>query len=722
METASFRTAPRRLAIPLAALAFTYLFFFEYLRPFSWVHIPYDLEGYHYPLADYAFQALKHGRFPEWDPTIYCGLPFAGNPQAALFYPPMWLAFLADGSRAHLSYTTMEALVIAHVWAAFLLCFGWLRYRRLSAAASALGGGVFAFSGYMLLQLQHLGYIGAYTWIPLGLWGIEEAAQLRRWRPLWKLVAASALALLAGHPPTWVVFAVCMLAYAGCRRQGWRTASAAALALAISWLVAAVQLFPAWEASGMKLREIAYSGGIRTPAFYLSYLVPNYFDFGMNVNLRTHPGMEYLYLGAPFLPGMAALLWRRRWREAGPLLGVGGAALVVVLNPFGIVEWVVLRSPFLSQTVRDWCFLAGITPAAAGLAAIGWDSVLDRRSASPRPWLAWLAIAGLAGWSGRLLWIWFHRRLDFGSGAAALVEPAAMLGLVVFAAMALGRSRGRLHATLIAALLLTVGVDYKVFGTSKRFNAWRGPSVPSVTGDAIREMDDISYALLRVHRENRVALDPTTSPQNLRFNGMRTPQGFDPLLPAQMKRAIERLVLFRSNWMFDIDPGNEEALRLFGIRYVVLSEANPLYKKALDCAHLRLREPATHFYKVFEYTGAVPPDRWESPGADRSADRVWWSPERREYRVRSVSGGWFTSGEQYYPGWTARLDGQPIAIERRAGMLQAVVVPPGEHRLEFRYASSGLRWGALISLLAIGGLVAAWFRDAARNASQGLRP
>src|SRR6202030_1829788 len=79
---------PIRLrAVAALSFIFTYLFFLDYLPPFRRVHIPYDLQGFHYPLADYAFQALRHGRFPEWDPTIYCGLSFVGNVSAALFYP-----------------------------------------------------------------------------------------------------------------------------------------------------------------------------------------------------------------------------------------------------------------------------------------------------------------------------------------------------------------------------------------------------------------------------------------------------------------------------------------------------------------------------------------------------------------------------------------------------------------------------------------------------------
>jgi len=78
----------RLWTVAALSLVFTYLFFLDYLPPFKRVHVPYDLHGFHYPLADYAFQSLRNGQFPEWDPALYCGITFVGNVQAALFYPP----------------------------------------------------------------------------------------------------------------------------------------------------------------------------------------------------------------------------------------------------------------------------------------------------------------------------------------------------------------------------------------------------------------------------------------------------------------------------------------------------------------------------------------------------------------------------------------------------------------------------------------------------------
>src|SRR5712692_6708159 len=132
-------------AIAAVSLVFTYLFFIEYLPPLRRVHIPYDLEGFHYPLMDYAFQSLRHGRVPEWDATIYCGISFVGNIQAGLFYPPNWLLYLANAGRTRLSFMSLQILMIAHVWLGFLLCYLWLRHRRLGQLAAVLGAGGFAY-------------------------------------------------------------------------------------------------------------------------------------------------------------------------------------------------------------------------------------------------------------------------------------------------------------------------------------------------------------------------------------------------------------------------------------------------------------------------------------------------------------------------------------------------------------------------------------------------
>src|SRR3954454_3580165 len=60
-----------RLTAAALSLLFTVAYFIEYLPPAPRVHLWSDIVGYHYPLQAYALRALREGRLPLWDATIY---------------------------------------------------------------------------------------------------------------------------------------------------------------------------------------------------------------------------------------------------------------------------------------------------------------------------------------------------------------------------------------------------------------------------------------------------------------------------------------------------------------------------------------------------------------------------------------------------------------------------------------------------------------------------
>ncbi|MBI1763744.1 MAG: YfhO family protein [Acidobacteria bacterium] len=58
--------------------------------------------------------------------------------------------------------------------------------------------------------------------------------------------------------------------------------------------------------------------------------------------------------------------------------------------------------------------------------------------------------------------------------------------------------------------------------------------------------------------------------------------------------------------------------------------------------------------------------------------------------------------EAHYPGWTARLDGQPTAIYATDYLLRGIVLPAGQHRVEMRYTAPAALSGLGISVLTLG--------------------
>jgi hypothetical protein len=180
--------------------------------------------------------------------------------------------------------------------------------------------------------------------MPLAWLGIDQASHtsafpVSRWRPMWKVVVASALCFLAGYPASFGAFVIATLVYAAAR--SWRHALATIAAIAASLAIAAVQLLPAAEASTLKTFDPKYGPGIKDPVFYLHFAVPDWVGmrFG-DPNLHL-----YLYFGVPALFGVAWLL-KRPDRSA---LAVLGACALFMTNPFDVISGVVSRSTLLVQ-------------------------------------------------------------------------------------------------------------------------------------------------------------------------------------------------------------------------------------------------------------------------------------------------------------------------------------------------------------------------------------
>jgi hypothetical protein len=259
---------------------------------------------------------------------------------------------------------------------------------------------------------------------------------------------------------------------------------------------------------------------------------------------------------------------------------------------------------------------------------------------------------------------------------------------------------------MAVALILFVGADYKAFGTSKRFDAesgdaqrWSFTSFQGMTPDVYQQLRND----LGIHRIV-VDFDTGPLPDDFRHIGLITPQGFDPLLTTPFRKMVQAYGRFRTDRMFEVDADNYDAMRLFGVKYVISSEYSPAFPKLKDNPHYRLMGSTPTFYRVYEYLDAQPPYSWEG-GAVTEVEHLRWDPENRTFRVRNPAGGKLALHEQFFPGWTARIDGKPAVVESWAGAFQAVAVPAGEHTVEFRYRSRLLGVGAGISLVALIGLV-----------------
>jgi uncharacterized membrane protein YfhO len=85
-------------------------------------------------------------------------------------------------------------------------------------------------------------------------------------------------------------------------------------------------------------------------------------------------------------------------------------------------------------------------------------------------------------------------------------------------------------------------------------------------------------------------------------------------------------------------------------------------------------------------------------------------PDRVVVQVESDGPAWLVVSDTWYPGWEARLDGDPVSIWRGDYLFRAVPVPAGTHIVEFVYRPVSFLTGVLLAGAAIVLLVwAIWF-------------
>ncbi|MBI4902404.1 MAG: YfhO family protein [Acidobacteria bacterium] len=685
-----------RVLVPLASFLATWVFFYEYLPPLKRMHFFADIEGYHYPLLNYAHRALRTGDLPQWDSSIYSGYTFIGNTQVGLFYPPNWLLFYLNRHRDGMKYFTLEALLVLHVWIGFVCCWLWLRKRARGELPAILGAGVYAFSGFALGEAQHYGANCGYAWFPLALIGLDEFASSGEWRKLWKVTATSALTFLAGYTSAWVAFCIFTAVYAAAQVP-WRRLPAVAAAFLCSIPLFAVQLVPAMEAASLKLHEPVYGNGIGGGImFYLEYFLPNYYDQSHRSGQLGLVHEQYMYLGAIAIVAMAALAYRGKWNEWRLVTVMGICGILCTVNPGRIVEAVIGRTPFIWEVVREWSFLPAICLAAA-LATAHGAGVLRGIQPLQNVWMARAAAIAALGWCGRQLWLWKHDGVGFATGWWTLAET----GVTAVLLFALLRAAPRWWVT--AALLITVFVEYKVYGTSRRFNALPGDADRFWANDRRLGGKEFRGVLPRVYEEMRnnpdcrVALLAGQHSTDMRHYQLNTPQGFDPFLPDRYRQYVERFTPFETNRTFQVDWKQSAMLDALAVRYLLVPAKDPLVRELEADPRLRLmaRDPA--FFLVFEYLSAKPSVRFDAG----TLQRVSWTPDRRVVRVESEHGGEMQFIEQAYPGWRALVDGEPVPIELYQGVFQSIRVPPGKHSVEFRFSSPGLRWASYVTILSL---------------------
>lgn len=89
-----------------------------------------------------------------------------------------------------------------------------------------------------------------------------------------------------------------------------------------------------------------------------------------------------------------------------------------------------------------------------------------------------------------------------------------------------------------------------------------------------------------------------------------------------------------------------------------------------------------------------------APTAGGSVRVLAYEPERVELAVDMDAPGALVLADTWYPGWQATVDGEPAPVLRANYLFRALLLPAGQHRVQFEYRPATLARGAAIGLAA----------------------
>jgi len=710
---------------------------------------------------------LLGGHFPLWNPYFLGGQPFFADPNVMMAYPMNYLTLffpLTFGFGIFFALHLFLAACGTHLW---------LKSLRLSPTACRVGALTFALSGFFWWEVIHPPILAAYAWFPWVLACLERF--LTSWRPSWAFAAGGAFGMVftAGNFQSTTCVLYTALGYTlfrlGIRPSDggtngplpWKKVALGLLFALWGGAFLSAHLFPADEFSKLTNRrdpEQTYDNFQGTfsmrPSSTYEFLLPG-MGVGKNTTLEDAiqmvtdmKAMDNAFLGAfgyvgVWAPFLAFFAFARKDRNLQWFLLAGALAAVLIAwgRYFPLHRLLCLtlpgvdlsRAPF--RTLQTYCLFL------TALSAFGYQT-LERRFQEGTGTLNLLLGAGVFAFL--LLMGCVFNLVQCWPEALGLLVGVAGLALQAMTHQWRTLGKSLFLGALLLPLLAAGWVRGFTLGPSSNFDL--EANFPAFTELKARAKegrfhfhDQLIYPIW--FRGQRVGWNfPQDAPLSL---GIRASGGYNPIYLKQTSalRALPMTNFFRvmgiQGFLMPQDPGPNKEYRTKPLGGSFLLEPlDPVGMVTAPVSVIAIKEPNFRLGVLSALSfdprqlGVLSDPLPGSLAGPRPPGKPILKSEltrdeanHQTYRIGLDRENLVVFSEVVFPGWEARLDGAPAPLLTSNHVFRSLVVPAGEHTVEFLYRPS---WaGPLLAFLVLWAFSACGYglfllRKKARSAGTGM--
>lgn len=689
-----------------------------------------------YPWRELVISAEKKLQIPLWNPYSFAGTPLLANFQSSSFYPLNILFFLLPFN------IFWSLLIFLQPLLGMIFLYFYLDNLKLNKLASMLGVISFSFSGFFVAWMEWGTIIHVGLWLPLILLAIDKIflnkpsnSKLKVQNCLWPIIFIFSLisAFFAGHLQAFFyLFIFCWIYFMARWIQYGKIFNILFTFLIFNILfliLTSVQWYPTLQFLQLSARDLDQANWNQNPGWFIpwqhliQFIAPDFFGNPTTLNYWGiwNYGEFAGYIGiAPLILVIFALFFRHDKKT----LFFGCAFFVALIFSLGTIVAKLpyfMKVPFIA-TAQPTRLLFVADFSLAILSAFGLDYFIrSEKKKIIRPLIFIVVI---------LLGVWIF--VIFGNGITKIVSaenilvakrnlvfPTSMFIVSAFLLLSLTYvSKLRKNFTLIIYIIIVAVTVFDLFRFGWKFTPFTKKEYlfpPAKT---------IVFLQKNLGESRMMTTDSRILPPNFSaIYKLQSVDGYDPLyllrygemIVASERKKPDINPPFGFNRIVTPHNYDSKIIDLLGVKYVLsLSDLDlPKLEKVFQEGETRVYEnknvlPRAFFVSKVEHVNSnketiklmfndsfisndtaiveitqggvsMPPLRWKIGEAEISH----YSENKIVINTKNTGDGFLVLTDSFYPTWHAKIDGIKTKIYRTDYNFRGIIVPAGEHKIEF---------------------------------------